>query len=77
MLFQKAELTKLPCLPATKGGKTDFQWPSEEEMQKMFKGQAIKLQKIEIWHGDQNFMGGVRITLSNGEQSPYFQANCP
>ena len=35
--------------------------------------QMIRLTKIEIWYYEEhNFMTGVRVTLSNGQQSPLF-----
>ena len=34
----------------------------------------VRLTKIEIWYySEHNFMTGVRVTLSNGQQSPLFQ----
>ena len=38
------------------------------------KGQVVKLTKMEIWQNGFKDLTGIRITLSNGEQSPYFKA---
>ena len=40
----------------------------------MLKTQMVKLAKLEIWYySEYNFMTGIRVTLSNGEQSPIFK----
>ena len=71
------ELRRLPILSSVhKGGKVDFEWPSDSEMKDMLKQQMVKLVKLEIWYySDYNFMTGVRATLSNGEQSPIFKTS--
>ena len=74
-LLANATLTKLPILSTVhKGGKIDFEWPTQPEMKEMLKTQMVKLSKIEIWYyQDYNFMTGIRATLSNGARSPIFR----
>ena len=52
----------------------DFQWPYEEDLKKMMNGRIIKINKIEVWHTEHGALGGIRITLNNGEQSPYYKS---
>ena len=49
-------------------------WPNGRDFQDMAKGKKIKLQKIEIWtESFYNYMTGIRVTMSNGEESPIFK----
>ena len=69
------QFKRLPILSTQhKNGKIDFEWPTEADMIDMVKEEIIKIVKIEIWYySDYNFMTGVRVTLSNGRQSPIFK----
>ena len=75
MSLSNATLNKLPILSRVhKGGRIDFEWPTEPELKQMLKTQMVKLAKLEIWYySEYNFMTGIRVTLSNGEQSPIFK----
>ena len=40
----------------------------------MVSEKVVKITKVEIWYySNYNFMTGVRVTLSNGRQSPIFK----
>ena len=53
----------------------DFQWPYEEDLKRMMEGKVLKLSQIEVWHTEHGALGGIRVTLNNGEQSPYYKCN--
>ena len=75
LAISSPQLCKLPILSSRhKGGRIDFEWPTEPEMKEMLKTEMVKLTKLEIWYySEYNFMTGVRATLSNGQQSPIFK----
>ena len=58
-----------------KDGRIDFEYPTEADLKlNANKLELVKLTKIEIWYySEHNFMTGVRVTLSNGQQSPIFK----
>jgi len=66
-------LHKLPVM-GVQGNKSDFEWPSKEEWDKMQGHENLSLKSLEIWHGDKGYyeISGLRATLSNGMQSPYY-----
>ena len=40
----------------------------------MFKKEPIKVKSIEVWKNKFNHLSGIRLTLSNGQQSPCFKS---
>ena len=60
-----------------KNGEVDFEWPQQSEFKAICQQEKVKLKMLEIWKNHEGTrMGGIRITLTNGAQSPYFKANC-
>ena len=43
----------------------------------MFKGEVIKLKQIHIWKDKNNRISAIKVTLSNGQQSPIFAGTNP
>ena len=42
---------------------------------RMLDGKVLKLSQIEVWHTEHGALGGIRVTMNNGEQSPYYKCN--
>ena len=73
----KLSLSSLPIVPDEiyNGGKFDYKWPTEQDLDNMTSsGQEVYLEKIEIWSRI-CLLSGIRLTLSNGMQSPGFFSN--
>ena len=54
-------------------GRVDFQWPNDYHLLDMIKKEELRMKQIEVWYDSNHNLSGVRVTLSNGEQSPYFK----
>lgn len=55
----------------------EFEWPKKEDLMKMKDCNDVKLKSIDVWYlDDNNFfpIQKVKVILSNGESSPWFQA---
>ena len=69
---------KLPLFGYNPGGEPDFEWPTQQDIEKMpqdskpIKVVAIEWQKSTV---NSNYIGGLRLVLSNGNKSPSFFAH--
>ena len=73
-IHMKLRLSSLPIVPDVvyNGGKFDYKWPTENDLEMMTaNGQVVYIEKIEIWSRI-CLLSGIRLTLSNGMQSPEF-----
>ena len=68
-----AQLRKLPQLPE-KTGKIDFEWPTPQQLHEMLDGRVIRMHRLDVWMASNGTLCGVRVTLTNGAQSPIFKS---
>ena len=56
--------------------RTIFEWPQENQIPYLFADPTVRIKKIDIWDEGSNIpsLHSIRVTLSNGMQSPIFGA---
>lgn len=68
-----AVCVRLPMLFEQKeAGETDIDWPKYDELTESLEGEPVYIETVETWTDQFLNLSGIRITLSNGQQSPYF-----
>ncbi len=67
-------IRKLPLFGKNPGCEPDFEWPTLKDIQKMPQdNKPIKVVAFE-WQRSGDYIGGIRLVLSNGQKSPSFFA---